>query len=458
MELFDTHCHLDFQAFENDCDEVIENAIKNNVTGMLTIGTCLESSTSAIKISSKNNNIYAAVGIHPNHCHECKEEDLTRIEDLANDENVVAIGETGLDFFHNTTPVKMQEKYFLKHMEISANTGKPLILHSRESGEELIKMLKDFFGNEPINGVFHCFTSTKKVLEQALALELKIGISGIATFPKGENVRELIPHIPDKYLLLDSDSPFLSPAPKRGKRNEPANIIHIAEKIAEIRGVSLDDIARITTRNARELFNLKGDNEEGKIAYEIRNTLYLALTNECTNNCSFCSRNTGYDVKGHDIKLKKEPTAEEVISAMGDTERYDEVCFCGFGESTMRLEVLTTVADELKRRGKKVRLNTNGQGSIFHKRNIVPDLKGRIDSISVSINTSNASHYQEICQSRFGEDSFAGLCDFVKKAVPEIPEVICTVVDMPEIDIEKTREIVESLGAKFRVRSFVDVG
>ncbi|MHC4870449.1 MAG: YchF/TatD family DNA exonuclease [Planctomycetota bacterium] len=457
MEFFDTHCHLDFNAFKNDRENVITNAVDKGVTGMLTIGTCLESSRKAIELAESHENVYAAAGIHPNHCLECSKNDLAEISIMSESDNVIAIGETGLDFFRNTVPVDMQKQYFTSHMETAQKTGKPLILHSRDSGEELISMVKDFFKGDAVKGVFHCFTSTREVLENALELGLKIGISGILTFPKGENVRELIPFIPDDYLLLDSDSPFLSPAPNRGKRNVPANVIHIAEKIAEIRGVSLADIARITTRNARELFNIKSL-EESKIAYVIRNSLYIALTNRCTNNCTFCARNKGYRVKGHDINIEKEPNAAEVIAAMGNTDKYEEVCFCGFGEPTIKLEVLKDVADELKKRGKKVRLNTNGQGSIYHKKDIVPELKGRVDTVSVSINTSVPSHYQELCHSEFGDDSFAGVCDFVKKAVQELPEVICTVVDMPGIDIDEARKLVDSLGAKFRVRSFVDVG
>ncbi|MFH0911389.1 MAG: TatD family hydrolase, partial [Planctomycetota bacterium] len=415
MKYFDTHCHLDFPDFSGDLDAVVERARRAGVTGLLTIGASLESSRAAVRLAQTYPEVHAAVGIHPNHTAEASPGDLDAIEELAQDPNVKAVGETGLDFFRDAAPRAVQEAFFRRQLEIASRAGKPVILHSRESGSAVMDLVEEAMRLRPVKGVLHCFTGDEETLSRALRAGLSIGLSGILTFPRGGNVRALARRIPDAHILLDSDSPFLAPEPHRGKRNEPAYVALIARRLAEIRGVSEADVARITTQNAEELLSLADEDEAaGRIAYVIRNTLYLALTNECTNDCSFCARNRSWRVKGHDIRLARDPDAAEVIAAMGDVSSYDEVCFCGFGEPTVRLEVVKAVADELHRRGKRVRLDTNGLGNLQHGRNIVPELVGRIDAVSVSLNTADSAQYLALCRPRFGEGSYEAVCDFVR--------------------------------------------
>jgi TatD DNase family protein len=462
MPFIDTHCHLDFPDYEDDRDAVIDRAAAAGVVGMINIGTCLETSRLAIRLADEYDALHAAVGIHPNACGQHEEAHLATVGEMARHEHVVAVGETGLDFYRDRTPAAVQERFFRRHLAIAAETGKPVVIHSRESGEAVMNIVEEVSATAPVRGVFHCFTGDAATLRRALALELMIGISGIVTFPKGDNVRELVPLIPDDYLLLDSDCPFLAPVPHRGQRNEPAYVVEIAKALAAIRGVSLADMARITTRNARELFGLDrpgdGAAEGGAVAYTIRNSLYLAITNRCTNDCSFCARNRAWRVKGHDIRLDHEPDVTEVLEAMGETAGYDEVVFCGFGEPTLRLDVLHPVADELQRRGQTVRLNTNGLGSLHHGRDIVPDLVGRIDVCSVSLNTADPEQYRRLCRPQVEGDAFAAVCDFIRRAAAQLPQVVCTAVELPEVDLDAVAALARELGAEFRRRSFVDVG
>ncbi len=457
----DTHCHLDFPDFDADRDDVVRRAADAGVDRMVTVGTTLASARRALDLAGRHpGRVFAAAGIHPNHTAEAAPGDLDALRELAADPRVCAVGETGLDFYRDGAPRDAQERAFRAHLDLAARVEKPVILHARQSGAAVLDLVDEArAGGAHVRGVFHCFTEGPEVLERALSAGLAIGISGIVTFPKGGNVRDLVPRIPDARLLLDSDSPFLAPVPVRGKRNEPAFVTHIAAKLAELRGVGVADIARITTRNAAALFGLDGPGgREAKIAYVIRNTLYLAVTNDCTNDCTFCARNRSWVVKGHDIRLAGDPSAQEVIAAMGDTSGYDEVCFCGFGEPTLRLEVVKTVADELKRRGQTVRLNTNGLGSLYWGRDIVPELRGRVDVASVSLNTADPDQYQRLCRSRFGARAYPAVCAFVRQAVRVLPRVVCTAVDMPGIDLAAARRRAHELGAEFRARSFVDVG
>jgi TatD DNase family protein len=259
-------------------------------------------------------------------------------------------------------------------------------------------------------------------------------------------------------MLMETDCPYLSPIPYRGKRNEPAYTRLAAEKVAEVKGLTLSDVARITTKNCRDLFGIRLWDQSTKIAYMIRNSLYLNITNRCSNRCSFCAKFDDFTVQGHNLLLDGEPTFEEVIKAVGQPVGIDEVVFCGYGESLIRLDLLKRVASELKKRGFRIRINSDGQANLVHGRNILPELAGLVDCISVSLNAPDAETYQRLCNSPFGKEGFEAVCQFIKDAQGYIPKVIATTVTVPGIDIEVCRRLAESLGAEFRVREYAEVG
>jgi len=248
----------------------------------------------------------------------------------------------------------------------------------------------------------------------------------------------------------------------RGKRNEPAFVNHTAEKLAEIRGVNIDDLERTAKLNFYELFGIGENAESGTVAYVIRNSLYLNLTQRCTANCVFCTRLTRPVVQGYNLQLKREPTAQEIWEAIDDPTKYDEVVFCGYGEPTLRLDAVKEVARKIKSAGGKTRLNTNGHGNVIHKRNILPELKGLIDSVSVSLNADNSSAYDEVVQPL---PSFRnGIYDEVKKFIAEakkyIPEVQATIVThQKDVDETQCEDMAENeFGVKYRARRHNIVG
>lgn len=484
-QAFDTHCHLDFPDFDPDREEVIARARAAGI-GMLTVGTSLASSHRAIEIAERHEGIYASVGIHPNDTGRASEQDLEALRDLAERHDVViAVGETGLDFSRDDAPPSTQEHFFRLHLELATSLGLPVLLHARKSAPQVLHTIESFIAAGG-KAIWHCFTANKKVLRQylehALELGLYFGISGMVTFEDQGPLREIIPRIPDRYLLLDTDAPFLRPRDIREKpfdrvpssqeseykgssarRNEPTACLRIAEELASLRQVSVRDILRITLRNARTCLNLSipERTSESAIVYAIRNSLYISLTHQCTNDCVFCARHQGYLVKGHDIRLDHEPSAEEVLAALqryGDLRVYDEVVFCGFGEPTMRLDVLKFVAEALHAQGIPVRLNTNGLANLFYERDILPELVGRVDTISISLNSADPAQYASLCRSRFGDRAHPALCEFIRRSVQLGFRTICTVVALPEVDVEAARHLAETLGASFRVRSHVDVG
>jgi TatD DNase family protein len=199
--------------------------------------------------------------------------------------------------------------------------------------------------------------------------------------------------------------------------------------------------------------------EEVRVTYMIRNSLYLNITNRCTNTCTFCAKRDDYHVKGHYLKLPGEPSVEEVLAEVGDPAKYDEIVFCGFGEPFLRLADVKAIAKALKGRGAKIRVNTDGLANLVHGRNVLPELSGLVDALSVSLNAPDAETYARLCPNRYGAASFPALLDFLREAPRHIPSVTATAVAMPGLDPESVRRLAESIeGVEFRLRPFAEVG
>jgi TatD DNase family protein len=270
-------------------------------------------------------------------------------------------------------------------------------------------------------------------------------------------LREIALLIPDDYLLIETDAPYLAPEPHRGRRNEPSYMRSIAEYIAGLRNVSFEDIARITTLNAKRLFATGPLPESAEIVYQIRDSLYLNITNRCTNACSFCVKFRSDFVKGHRLRLDHEPSEEEIIRAVGDPARYRDVVFCGYGEPLQRLDAVKSVSRWIREHNGRVRVNTNGHANMIHKRDILPELQGLVDSISVSLDAQDETTYNRLCRPIY-ENAFHEVLRFIREAKEYIPEVQATVVEMEGVDIEKCKELAAGLGVKLRIRKLDAVG
>ena len=255
MKFFDTHAHLDDDAFAEILPEVVERAVTSGITRMICVGTTLAASQRCVEIAGQFEAVYAAVGIQPNYCSEADPEDWSQIVELSSAEKVVAIGETGLDKYWDHTPFELQESYFDRHLKLSAETGLPFIVHMRECGEEIYQMLKESAKHAPLRGVMHSFTGNIELAERCLNLGMYISFAGMVTYKKAADLREVAAAIPLNKLLIETDAPYLSPHPKRGVRpNEPALIMHTAECLAEVHGIPLKELAEMTTANAQALF------------------------------------------------------------------------------------------------------------------------------------------------------------------------------------------------------------
>ncbi|HVX14068.1 MAG TPA: TatD family hydrolase [Pirellulales bacterium] len=256
MHLFDTHAHLDQPEFDEDRAAVIERARQAGVETMMVVGTTAASSLVCVELVAGQPGLFAAVGIQPNYCAQAEPGDWERVLELVDRPRVVALGETGLDRHWDYSPFEVQQDYFDRHLRLSQERGLPFIVHTRESDADVLAMLRDARSRGPLAGVMHSFTGTAETAAECVELGLYVSFAGMVTFKKSTDLREVARSVPIERLLVETDSPYLSPHPLRGRRNEPAHLVHTAACLAAERGLSPDAFAQQTTANARRLFGV----------------------------------------------------------------------------------------------------------------------------------------------------------------------------------------------------------
>ncbi|MFN0157891.1 MAG: TatD family hydrolase [Bacteroidota bacterium] len=464
----DSHAHITSEQFKEDRDAVIQRAVDAGVDYIINPATDLEDSRRAVDLAEKHANIYACVGFHPHEAKKADDKALVEIEELSKHPKVVAIGEIGLDFYYDFSPRDVQEHVFKDQIAIAARRNLPIVIHTRDSIQETTAVVEEAVEYFPAwrnrqvtthsrfpapRGVFHCYSGDVATAWRAIHLGFYISFPGVVTFKNAGLAAEVAAHIPVDHFLLETDSPYLAPVPHRGKRNEPMHIPLIAGKIAALQHLAIEDIGKATNYNVFRLFGI-GEAGRPEIVYRLKHSLYINLTNRCNADCVFCDRKGDAVIKGHNLRLESEPTAGEVISAIGDPTKFEEIVFCGYGEPTIRLDELKQVAKWVKARGGRTRLNTDGHGNIINKRNIVPELAGLIDAVSISLNSADPKQYGELMQID-GDKYFPAMVAFARDAVKDIPRVTMTVIDVGEVDKEKARNLVEEeIGAIFQTRQF----
>jgi TatD DNase family protein len=256
-DLIDTHAHLDDDQFRDDLAAVLDRAAAAGVRQVVTIATTARSSAACVRLAAQQAALLATVGIQPNHVAEVAPTAWDEVAALADKERVVAIGETGLDRYWDRAPFAQQEDYFARHLELARRHDLAVVIHCREAEADMVRMLRaDYERHGPVKGVMHSFTGDLATAEACRAMGLYISFAGMVTYKNAQALRDVAARVPLERLLVETDSPYLSPVPLRGRRNEPAHVVHTAACLASVKGVDVALVAEHTTRNARRLFGL----------------------------------------------------------------------------------------------------------------------------------------------------------------------------------------------------------
>ena len=449
----DTHAHLFYPNFEGELDEIISRAKENAIDYILVPATDIKTSEQVIDLTEKYEIVYGAVGVHPHDTKNWNSSFIPKIERLAKNKKIVAIGEIGLDYYYDLSPKEKQIEAFKAQIGLALKLDLPVIIHNRDSDEDVMEIIRSYCGSG-LKGQFHCFNGSLQDAMELVGMKFMISFTGNITFKKADGLRKILQHIPLENILLETDSPFMTPEPHRGKRNEPSHVKFVAQKIAEIHKLRTIDVARITSFNTFRTFGI-GSRGESAFTYKLGDALYINITNRCNAKCVFCKRKENPVLRGFNLGMERseEPSADVYIQEIGNPKNYSEIVFCGYGEPTIRWNVVKDIARYVKANGGMTRINTNGHGNVINKKDITPEMKGLIDVVSISLNTFDPKQYSELV----GLESsyFDEMIDFAKKSKQYVQKVVMTIVSIDEVDIERARKITEEeIGAEFRVREF----
>lgn len=253
--LIDSHAHLDDERFDGDRDILIKSLKSNKIELVINIGADFQSSINSIELAKQYDNIYASIGVHPHSASEVTEETLDKFREMAKEEKVVAIGEIGLDYYYDNSPRDLQRKWFREQLKLAKELDLPVIIHSRDATQETFDIIKEAQDGS-LRGVLHCFSGSVEVAMEYIKLGFYISIGGPVTFKNARVVKEVAEAVPLDKLLIETDCPYLTPEPYRGKRNEPMFVKYVAQKIAEIKDINFEELAKATNKNTKELFRI----------------------------------------------------------------------------------------------------------------------------------------------------------------------------------------------------------
>jgi len=448
----DTHSHLFYPNFNGEVEQILDRAMQAGVDYIIVPGTDIATSKQAVELANKFECVYAAVGVHPHDSKDWNDSEIVKLEELSKNKKVVAIGEIGLDYYYDFSPKEKQLQAFEAQLELAIKLKLPVIIHNRESNDDIMSFARKY-KNSGLRAQYHCFAGSIADERELIELHHFISFPGIVTFKNAEETRKVLSRVAIENLLLETDAPFMTPVPHRGQRNEPAYIKFIAEKIAEIHHLTIEDVGRTTSYNAHKLFGI-GMKPGLSFTYLIGQSLYINVTNRCNADCVFCDRKGEAIINGYNLKMTKseEPEASVYINEIGDPQRFKEIVFCGYGEPTIRWDVVKEVARYIKENGGKTRMNTDGHGNFINKRDITPELKNLIDIVSISLNSTDPEQYGKLM--RVDPSLHAEMLDFAKRA-KNYSHVVLSIVGLNEVDSEAAKKFVtEKIGVDFREREY----
>ena len=256
--IFETHAHYDDPAFDRDRDRLLALLKDEGIAPIVNIGASIETTKSTVELAHRYDHVYAAIGVHPSDCGDLTENDIEWLKDLSSDEKVVAIGEIGLDYHYDEPDREIQKKWFIRQLELAGDTSLPIVVHSRDAAQDTYEIIKDFRG---LRGVIHCFSYSAELAREYVKMGYYIGVGGVVTFKNGRKLHEVVKEIPLESIVVETDAPYLSPEPYRGRRNSSAFIPYIIERIADLKNVSYETVERAVYENAADLYKVRADGQ-----------------------------------------------------------------------------------------------------------------------------------------------------------------------------------------------------
>ena len=253
--IFDTHAHYDDDAFEGDREQLLENLKNSGIEGVVNVGASIQTTKNTLELIKKYPFVYGAVGVHPNETAELNEDLLNWLKNVSRTEKVVAIGEIGLDYYWDEPGREIQKHWFVRQMDAARETGLPVIIHSRDAAADTLDLMKAQNARD-LGGVIHCFSYGKEMAREYLDMGFYLGIGGVLTFPNAKKLKEVVEYMPMEQLVLETDCPYLSPVPNRGKRNSSLNLPYVVGAISQMKGISAEEVIEITSRNAKRLYRI----------------------------------------------------------------------------------------------------------------------------------------------------------------------------------------------------------
>ena len=253
--IFETHAHYDDERFEEDRDALITSMPGRGVGTIINVGASIESTKTTLALSEKYPFVYGAIGVHPNEVDELNEDGIAGRKENSVLPKIVAVGEIGLDYYWDEPGREVQKKWFLRQLELAWEVKLPVVIHSRDAAKDTLDIMKSFHA-ENLGGVIHCFSYTKEMAREYLNMGFYLGIGGVVTFKNAKKLKEVVEYMPMEQMVLETDCPYLSPVPNRGKRNSSLNLPYVVEEVARLKGISADEVIEITNRNAKTMYRL----------------------------------------------------------------------------------------------------------------------------------------------------------------------------------------------------------
>jgi TatD DNase family protein len=453
--MIDTHAHMTDSAFATDLDSVLDHARIEGVCSILTIGINIKDSIQCMKLSRDNTLCSASVGLHPHEADSWSRDTLSQLVPLVPE--ATAVGETGLDYYYTFSERDNQITVFKAQLDLAIHFDKPLVIHCRDAYSDLLHIL-NMEKYESCRGVIHCFTGSPEEAEQLIHMGFYLSFGGMLTFKNTQSLQTIFENLPNNRILFETDSPYLSPVPFRGKRNEPAHIRGTYERAAEIWGVGFEDIRRINRTNSYRLFGMGPGYQKGAVVYQIRSNLYINLTNRCRNRCAYCVRNTSQFLWGHHLWLERDPDYMDIVTELDRHSGSSEVVFCGYGEPLLRPDIVLRTAQYLRSKCRRIRINTSGHlDPGLDIATLVQQLAAVIDVIEISLGNPGISEYAEIC--RPCSDDQGDAWNMVEQFIHQCRKydtwaVKLSCVTHPGINVDRCRNFAESLGLPLKIRSY----